>query len=82
MYRMNGIDFEEIKVDLSKRQQLSSLSTEFRGNSNFLFSGKTILCRSYACFLFIFNNTCIGGKMNGSSHGANIVWMTDSVMMS
>lgn len=33
MYRVNGIDFEEIKVELSKRQHLSP---EFRGNLSFL----------------------------------------------
>jgi len=39
-YRVNGIDFEEIKVDLSKRQHLSP---EFQGNQSivdFYFRGK------------------------------------------
>ena len=39
LYRVNGIDFEEIKVDLSKRQQLSP---EFRGYSYFLFTLKML----------------------------------------
>jgi hypothetical protein len=44
--RVNGIDFEEIKLDLSKRQHLSA---EFKGTS----IGYMIIENSWVCYILL-----------------------------